>query len=356
VRAVEQNDLDGYGPSTLWWWGYVVRNEGELTIQDVQSFPRDDPNWNVDYSMYLGYEVTVSGVVTTPGTFNQQYGAYVIQNGPGADWAGICVRGIDDNLNVGDLIEVTGTVREQDDDPQYVDEWEYATWIDVTSHEVLGSPGSPRPLTVELSELVWSERAEELEGVYVRIENFEIEGIYPAEINLGYWRIINVNTESTSWFTTNGLTDEVIQDQHLYLKTDEDEKGLVRHTQFEWMQGVFTENWGFYGVAPIDDSDVGPLEVEEDGVIRPHQFALDPAYPNPFNASTNIGFELAVNGYARLALYDLTGREIAVIAVGDLRAGRYSYNIDASALSTGVYIMRLDAGSQSASRKLVLMK
>ncbi len=349
VVATDEADMDGYAPSAVYYWVYVVREEGGLTIQDVQSFPR---LWGVDFSPYMGYEVTVRGVLTTPATFNQQFGAYVIQNGPGGNWAGICVRGIEADLNEGDLIEVTGMVMQRDPDNR--DYWEWATYIDVTDYSVIDSPGKPAPLLVDLGELVWTERAEELEGVYVRIENFEIGGIDAAALDKGYWAITD-NTGS-SWFTTNGLTQDVIDSRGLFLREEGGEKGLVSHTEFEWMSGVFTENQGYYAVAPTDGEEVGQTEVKDEDSVTPYQFALDPAYPNPFNATTNIGFELDRNDYVKLALYDLIGREIATLTEGRMAAGHYSYNVDASSLSAGVYILRLETGAETASQKLVLMK
>ncbi len=349
IHASNDADFDGYAPSTLWYWSYVVREEGGLTIQDVQSHPRE---WGVDYSPYRGYEVTVQGVVTTPASFDSLFGAYVIQNGPGDDWAGIYVRNINENLNEGDLIEVTGTVMERDpDDPEY---WEWATYVDVTEYRFIEAGDKPAPLLVDVGELVYLERAEQLEGVYVLVENFEIDTISASALGKNYWAIENNTGES--WFTTNGLTQAVIDSRGLFLRQEEGEKGLVTFTEFEWMSGVFTENQGYYAIAPTGDEDIGPLEVKDKGSISPYQFQLDQPYPNPFNATTNVGFELSKNGYARLALYDLTGREVATLTEGDMAAGHYSFIVDASFLATGVYIVRLESDARTASRKLVLMK
>ncbi len=352
IHATNNADLEGYAPSTRWYWSYVVREEGGLTIQDIQDVQKPPSEWGVDYSPYRGYEVTVQGVVTTPATFNQQFGAYVIQNGPGGDWAGIYVRGIEENLNEGDLIEVTGTVMERDpDDPDY---WEYATYIDVTGYSVIRAGDKPEPLIVDAGELVWLERAEQLEGVYVIVRNFVIDTISVSALELNYWAIEDNTGES--WFTTNGLTQAVIDNRGLYLRQEGEEKGLVTYTEFEWMSGVFTENQGYYAIAPTGDEDVGPLEVKDKGSISPYHFQLEQPYPNPFNATTNVGFEISQRGYARLALFDLTGREVATLAEGDMAAGHYSFIVDASSLATGVYIVRLETDARMASCKLVLMK
>ncbi|NQT35813.1 T9SS type A sorting domain-containing protein [bacterium] len=348
IRATNDEDVYGYGPSSIWYWSYVVREDGILTIQDIQTLPHLE--WSHDLSPYIGYVVTTSGVVTTSTTFNQQYGAYAIQNGEG-DWSGLFVRGIDDELEKGSVIQVTGMVMEQD--PQDSRHWEYATYIDVESYSVIGSDDVPEPLIVDLGELVWLERAEQLEGVLVQTFDFWIEGIYQEDLDRGYWAITNQTIEGLAWFNTNGLTPVEIKNRSLFL---DEEDGIVTHTSFEWMKGIFTENWGHYAIAPSSGDEVGPLAVEKDGSVSPYYFQLDNPFPNPFNAVTNVSFELSNSGLVRLALFDLTGREIAVIAEGSMSAGRYSYSIDASALAAGVYILRLNADTRTASRKLLLLK
>ncbi|MDP8239009.1 MAG: T9SS type A sorting domain-containing protein [Candidatus Hatepunaea meridiana] len=346
IHAVNDEDFEVYEPAT-WYWSYVVQAEGGLTIDDVQ---RHNRNWGIDYSPYRGYEVTVSGIVTCPASFNSEYGAYTIQDGVG-DWSAIFVRGIEDSLGEGNIIEVTGTVMERDpDDP---DKWKYATYIDVDDYSVTGQGEKPAPTYTELAELVIAERAEQLEAVYVEIRNFEIKAIDWNAFNLGFFEITCENGDG--WFTTNGLTDDVIQERELLFDEDPD-IGIRQGTSFEWMKGVLVESYGVYGIAPTQPDEVGPLAVLEDGTPSPYRFSLAQPYPNPFNSTTKIGFEISKPGWTRLALYDVTGREVAMIVQGDLSAGNYNFTIDASSLSTGVYIMRLDAGERTISRKLVLMK
>jgi len=86
------------------------------------------------------------------------------------------------------------------------------------------------------------------------------------------------------------------------------------------------------------------------------EFALEQNYPNPFNPLTTIAFSLAERSAVRLAVYDLTGREVASLLNEEKDAGKYALTFDAGALPTGVYFYRLEAGSFAAVRKLILMK
>jgi hypothetical protein len=85
-------------------------------------------------------------------------------------------------------------------------------------------------------------------------------------------------------------------------------------------------------------------------------FELKQNYPNPFNVSTTISFELAEAGNIKLGVYDLLGREIAVLARGYLESGRYSRNYIASDLSSGIYFYRLDVGNSVKTGRMVLLK
>jgi subtilisin family serine protease len=91
-------------------------------------------------------------------------------------------------------------------------------------------------------------------------------------------------------------------------------------------------------------------------VAAPVRFALDQNYPNPFNPSTTMPFAIAAAGRVRLVVYDLLGREVAVLADRTMEPGQYSVQWNASAVPSGVYFYRLEAGNFSAVKKLLLQK
>jgi hypothetical protein len=80
-------------------------------------------------------------------------------------------------------------------------------------------------------------------------------------------------------------------------------------------------------------------------------------YPNPFNPSTMIEFTVAKTGLAKLTVYDLLGREVAVLADGEFMSGmRHRVQFDASRLTSGMYFYRLTAGEAVAVHSLILTK
>ncbi len=87
-----------------------------------------------------------------------------------------------------------------------------------------------------------------------------------------------------------------------------------------------------------------------------NDFRLYPAFPNPFNASTTIRFDLPVYGMVRLTNYDLCGREAAVLTEDRFAAGHHDVTWNAGDLQSGVYLARCEFGSVVKMVKLVLMK
>ncbi|HMQ79934.1 MAG TPA: T9SS type A sorting domain-containing protein [Ignavibacteria bacterium] len=88
----------------------------------------------------------------------------------------------------------------------------------------------------------------------------------------------------------------------------------------------------------------------------PSAFSLSQNYPNPFNPKTKIKFSLPARSLAKLTVFDLLGKEVANLVNGDLNAGYYEYELDASNLSSGLYFYRFSAGNFTQTRKMIVLK
>ena len=88
----------------------------------------------------------------------------------------------------------------------------------------------------------------------------------------------------------------------------------------------------------------------------PYSFELEALYPNPFNPSTELSFSLSMDSHVKLAAYDVQGKQVAVIFEGAQSVGSHSYTWNASELSSGVYYIRLQAGTMVTSQKALLVK
>jgi hypothetical protein len=96
--------------------------------------------------------------------------------------------------------------------------------------------------------------------------------------------------------------------------------------------------------------------ISQNGTEVPNDFSLSQNYPNPFNPVTNIKFAIPVSGFVKLTVFDITGREVAVIVNKEMTAGNYTADLDASKLSSGVYFYKLNAGDFSDTKKMMLVK
>lgn len=88
----------------------------------------------------------------------------------------------------------------------------------------------------------------------------------------------------------------------------------------------------------------------------PQNSSLLPNYPNPFNPSTTIPFELAQSADVRLEVYDMLGRRVALLVNETRQAGEHTAVFESGNLPSGMYIARLQAGEQVFTQKMVMVK
>jgi predicted GH43/DUF377 family glycosyl hydrolase len=104
-------------------------------------------------------------------------------------------------------------------------------------------------------------------------------------------------------------------------------------------------------------STTGPVSVGDDKSVElPRRFSLLPNYPNPFNPSTTIKFDLPTSTEVRLSVYDFLGREVSLLLNERREAGTHELRFDGSGLSSGVYFYRLTAGEYVETKRAVLVR
>ena len=98
-------------------------------------------------------------------------------------------------------------------------------------------------------------------------------------------------------------------------------------------------------------------ETEEGSLQAPGGYALRQNYPDPFNPTTTIQFEIPEQAVVSLKVYNVVGQEVAVLADDrSYAAGRYEENFNASRLPSGVYYYRLVANSVASNRRFQFLK
>jgi len=92
------------------------------------------------------------------------------------------------------------------------------------------------------------------------------------------------------------------------------------------------------------------------GLNIPATYMLEQNYPNPFNPVTQINFALPKAGFVSLKVYNVLGREVAVLVSENRIAGSHTVNFDASALTSGVYFYRLESNGFVDTKKMMVIK
>lgn len=108
----------------------------------------------------------------------------------------------------------------------------------------------------------------------------------------------------------------------------------------------------------------GPIGVDPISSEIPSQFSLYQNYPNPFNPSTKIKFQIPLSRgvaegqgvFTKLLVYDVMGREVAVLVNQQLRSGTFEVDWDATTFPSGVYFYKINIGTYSETKRMVLLK
>ena len=98
------------------------------------------------------------------------------------------------------------------------------------------------------------------------------------------------------------------------------------------------------------------VAVKDSGDGYPVHYGLAQNYPNPFNPTTTIRYDLPKAVHITLKMYNVMGQEVATLASGNYPAGRYATTWDATGFASGIYVYRMQAGSYTETRKLLLLK
>ena len=152
------------------------------------------------------------------------------------------------------------------------------------------------------------------------------------------------------------INQKEIHDSWISLGTywfEQGNSGLVRLGDASPVPGqefaVDAMRWVYQGNATTNVSQNG-------GTRKPEHNALQQNYPNPFNPTTVVSYQLSVASEVRLVVYDLLGQEVAVLVNGQQEAGTHSIPFDGSALSSGLYLYRLEAGLFRQTKSMLLLK
>ena len=158
----------------------------------------------------------------------------------------------------------------------------------------------------------------------------------------------NVDSDSLDyqWFVDDTDAGTAVEMYHIFREVGDYAVVAVVHDGAE----VDTVRWTVSALDPDNGVNDDPDR------LLPTEVTLYPAYPNPFNSTTSIGYFLPRSSDVRLTTYDSAGRWVQTLEEGMNIAGEHMATLYGSDLPTGVYMLRLEAGNIVRSLKLVLLK
>jgi ligand-binding sensor domain-containing protein len=189
-------------------------------------------------------------------------------------------------------------------------------------------------------------------------------GVYLSTDNGGNWTAVNAGLENTDVFSLaiSGTNIFAGTDKGVFLSTSNSTKwaavndGLTNTS----VQALAISGTNIYAGTttsvfrrPLSEV---ITSVERLSTDLPTHFSLGQNYPNPFNPSTTISFSLPSKSFVSLKVFDIIGREIAAIISEEMSAGSYTKQWNAANMSSGIYFYRLQAGSFTETKKLLLLR
>lgn len=117
-------------------------------------------------------------------------------------------------------------------------------------------------------------------------------------------------------------------------------------------QYLFTTSIAEFRVYQVD----ALTAIESSGEITPQEFTLHPCYPNPFNASTVLGYSLKQPGEVTLSIHNILGQKVVTLMDGRQQSGNHSIIWNANDLASGIYYAKLQSSNEVMCIKMVLTK
>jgi hypothetical protein len=358
IKAADNTQLSTTSPGTIYnrYSFFVLNSSKPFTIQHVRYSP-----FGSGYSGYNGYPVTVSGVVTAdtsdiPGSGVNNPPRVFIQNGS-TPWSGIILgyrgtHGMDVyNLKKGDLVTVTGI-------PVFSST--SGTRLDTISALAIVSHNNPLPevhfmmtSTVGNSWL-GTVAAEQWNCCLVKYQDVTIDSAN-ADSTFNYG-------ESFCKDTSIGNHTRIIwSDGRTQFYAGPNAVAVNKGDKFVSITGILGYTHNEYKLCPRNIDDIAgyvPTGVRSDNYVIPTEYRLDQNYPNPFNPSTKIRYTVKTSSFVTLKVYNMLGKEVAVLLNEDKQPGEYEIDFFAGKfnLASGVYFYKAVAGDFVATRKMILLK
>ncbi|MCK4641587.1 MAG: T9SS type A sorting domain-containing protein [Candidatus Marinimicrobia bacterium] len=216
--------------------------------------------------------------------------------------------------------------------------------------------------------------ADEIVGVYINglLGSWWSWGINPAEFAMLDDGTNGDATADDGIYTLGILFTAGQAKEQLYkygINSLDNEAGFAenRSVKIDDASSTFYPETDCYGSQNLDDRlpfpeyDCTEVGIDNEAYVLPDRFILHRNYPNPFNPTTNIAFEMPITENVKLEVYNILGHKVKTMQSGTLNAGFHVYEWNATndagqQMAAGVYIYRLTTAKKTLQKKLVLLK
>ncbi|GMQ81737.1 MAG: hypothetical protein BMS9Abin05_1172 [Rhodothermia bacterium] len=290
-------------------------------------------DWIVDMDLTVTVQVD-------PATGNS-----FVQDGT-APWSGVYIRSNPlSGLNRGDVIRITNA--------RIQESFGLTRLRDITFEMVSTGGNSFDYVTLTTNVLQDLDIAESYEGMLVNVEDAFVTATNSDDPNGPFGEFdISSDGDPGNAFRVDDLSRSI--------SYDGGNPGTVFSVfqQLDFVRGALYYSFGNFKLEPEtlagDVGNVINVGTESDDV--PERFALKQNFPNPFNPTTSISYEIPRSGLVTLDVFDSLGRRVRSLVNREQLAGSYEITFDARSLASGIYLYRLTTVNEVISRTMILLK
>ena len=149
--------------------------------------------------------------------------------------------------------------------------------------------------------------------------------------------------DTQNWFQIGFVTGNVNSNENNYYSFTDQNLNQGKYN-YRLKQTDLNGNYEYFNLT----------EIVEIGL--PEKFYLSQNYPNPFNPATTINYNLPLDSYVKLTLFDMNGKYIKSISEGFQSSGYYEVNFNSNGISSGTYYYRLETNDQTITKKMLIIK
>ena len=180
---------------------------------------------------------------------------------------------------------------------------------------------------------------------------FTIRNLPSAQCALNY-----VISDTSDWLTINPTSGILNANQTATIRVYADAGSFPIGTELNSTMIITYHGTGSPRTMRVDVAVVPPISASDPVAELPTEYALHQSYPNPFNPTTQLQFDVPKESLVDIAIYNVMGQEVAHPVSTIYQPGRYNVTFDASGLPSGMYIARMQASGFSAVNKMMLLR